>query len=114
MKALLFGVFAALVCAAYGCVPPPSVTVRVRARMQRTQTHSTQALEARLECGWALERAVAHAAPVETQRSLADESSALEPLPCSYASTCRWEAEQREVALAAVMSPALSSSGGAP
>lgn len=113
MKALSFALLAALVCAAYGCVPPPSVTVRVRARMQRTQTRATQALEARVDCGWALERAVVHASPVESLRPLANESAASEPLPCSYASACRWEAEQREVALAAFI-PALPSSGGAP
>lgn len=107
---------ALLVCSTCACVPLPSVSLRVRTRVQHTQTRSTHALEARVDCGWSLEpRMPAHAAPAAGSERLpgSDLPPAIDALPCQQPSVCSWAAQQRDAALAALMSPSPQAPGGA-
>ena len=45
-----------------GCVQLPSVSLRLRARFDRTATRTARAVEARVDCAWALERGLTRSA----------------------------------------------------
>jgi hypothetical protein len=88
------------------CVQLPSVSLRVRARFERTESRSARALEARVDCGWSFERSAARAGLVGHEHdgplSPEHDARAFEPSPCTVASACAWERNSRSAALAAV------------
>jgi hypothetical protein len=95
-----------LVALLAGCVQLPSVSLRVRARFERTESRSARALEARVDCGWSFDRNARHAGLVGPEHDLAPEAQrdarAREPSPCTAAAACAWERDSRTAALSAV------------
>jgi hypothetical protein len=103
---LVVSLLVALLASCVGCVQLPSVSLRVRARFERTESRSARALEARVDCGWSFERSARLAGLVAPEHELAPQAQpdprAHEPSPCTVAAACAWERDSRTAALSAV------------
>jgi hypothetical protein len=105
---------ASSVCAACSRPQLPSVGLRLRARFEHAERRSARTLEARLECGWALDRGDPARAGGGASAGwpAAGAPTELDPTPCGLPRACAWEAESRAAAWAAFV-PSPSPAKGA-
>lgn len=98
-----------------GCVQLPAVSVRMRARFEQGELHARRALEARVDCGWALDSSALHRTRgAATEGGPEPSAPWLERdlAPCNVARACAWEMRERDAALAALVPEASSFSEG--
>jgi hypothetical protein len=97
-----------------GCVQLPAVSVRMRASFAQGELHARRSLEARVDCGWALDSSAARMRGAAAEREPEPSAPWLEPdlVTCDLARACAWELRERGAALAALVPEANSFSEG--